>query len=108
LVLVGHSTGGLTIPILAARRPVKEMVFLCAAVPVPGEYVAERGVEWQVTEPAEWQIFNDNGSFSASPEGFRRYVAPDMDPELIEPTELPGDHSPMASRPQELAELLMS
>ncbi len=28
VVLVGHSTGGLTIPLVAARRPVRELVFL--------------------------------------------------------------------------------
>src|ERR1700747_645567 len=37
VVLVGHSTGGLTIPIVSARRPVAELVFLCGAIPVPGE-----------------------------------------------------------------------
>lgn len=36
VVLVGHSLGGLTIPVAAARRPVARMVFLCALVPRPG------------------------------------------------------------------------
>ncbi len=162
VILVGHSTGALTIPIVAARRPVAELIFLCAAIPVPGESVAERGVEWQAIDPAEWQIDNGDGSFSISATGFRRHVAPDADPEVveetipllrpqfltpflekcpidrmpevpirsilcqddrivapeycrrvardrlgIEPLELPGDHSPMASRHEELAELLM-
>jgi pimeloyl-ACP methyl ester carboxylesterase len=84
VVLVGHSTGGLTIPIVADRRPVARMVFVCAAVPVPGESVAERGVEWQAIEPAEWQIDNGDGSFSISPDGFRRNVAPDADAEATE------------------------
>jgi pimeloyl-ACP methyl ester carboxylesterase len=163
VVLVGHSTGGLTIPIVAARRPVAELVFLCGAIPVPGESVAERGVEWRAIDPGEWQIDNGDGSFSISVEGFRRHVAPDADPEIVEQTipllrpqfltpflekcpidrmpevptrsilcqddrivapeysrrvardrlgievlELPGSHSPMASRPQELAKLLMA
>ena len=163
IVLVGHSTGGLTIPIVAARRPVAELVFLCAAIPVPGESVAERGVEWRAIDPAEWQIDNGDGSFSISPEGFRRHVAPDADAAVIEQTipllrpqslapflepcpidtmpdvpmrsivcredrivapeysrrvardrlgidalELPGGHSPMASRPESLAELLLN
>jgi pimeloyl-ACP methyl ester carboxylesterase len=84
VVLVGHSTGGLTIPIVAARRPVSELVFLCGAIPVRGESVAERGVEWRAIDPAEWQIDNGDGSFSISPEGFRRHVAPDADPEVVE------------------------
>jgi pimeloyl-ACP methyl ester carboxylesterase len=33
LVLVGHSLSGLTIPLVAARRPVRKLVFLCAMVP---------------------------------------------------------------------------
>lgn len=36
LVLVGHSLGGLTIPLVAGRRPVRRMVFLGAMVPRPG------------------------------------------------------------------------
>jgi pimeloyl-ACP methyl ester carboxylesterase len=163
VVLVGHSTGGLTIPIVAARRPVAELVFVCGAIPVPGESVAERGVEWGAIDPAEWQIDNGDGSFSISPDGFRRHVAPDAHPDLcaqiipllrpqfltpflekcpidrmpdvstrsilcqedrivapdysrraarellgIEVIELPGGHSPMASRPEALAPLLMA
>jgi pimeloyl-ACP methyl ester carboxylesterase len=161
-VLVAHSTGGLTIPIVAARHRVAEMVFVCGALPVPGQSVAERGVEWRVIDPAEWQIDNGDGSFSISPDGFRKHVAPDAPAEVIEqtipllkpqfltpflepcpikrmpdvqmraiycaedrivgpeycrraarellgiePLELPGSHSPMASRPEALAEVLM-
>jgi pimeloyl-ACP methyl ester carboxylesterase len=36
LVVVGHSLGGATIPLVAAARPVRELVFLCAFVPLPG------------------------------------------------------------------------
>jgi pimeloyl-ACP methyl ester carboxylesterase len=36
LVVVGQSLGGLTIPLVAAARPVRELVFLCAFVPLPG------------------------------------------------------------------------
>ena len=163
VVLVGHSTGGLTIPIVATHRPVAELVFVCGAIPVPGQSVAERGVEWQAIDPAEWQIDNGDGSISISPEGFRRHLAPDADPEVIEQAipllrpqfltpflqkcpidrmpdvpmrsilcqedrivapeysrraarellgvtaiELPGSHSPTASRPEVLADLLMS
>jgi pimeloyl-ACP methyl ester carboxylesterase len=36
LVVVGHSLGGLTIPLVAAARPIRELVFLCALVPMPG------------------------------------------------------------------------
>ena len=36
VVLVGHSLGGLTIPLVAAERPVRALVFVCALLPVPG------------------------------------------------------------------------
>jgi pimeloyl-ACP methyl ester carboxylesterase len=36
LVLVGHSMGGLTIPLVAAARPVRLLVFLGAFIPRPG------------------------------------------------------------------------
>ena len=36
VVVVGHSMGGLVIPLVAQRRPVARLVFLCAAIPEPG------------------------------------------------------------------------
>jgi pimeloyl-ACP methyl ester carboxylesterase len=42
LVLVGHSMGGLTIPVVAGRRPVALLVFLCALIPDPGRSIAEQ------------------------------------------------------------------
>lgn len=33
VVLVGHSLGGHTVPLVAARRPVRHLVYLCALVP---------------------------------------------------------------------------
>ena len=36
IILVGHSLAGLAIPIVAARVPLRRLVFLCANVPVPG------------------------------------------------------------------------
>jgi pimeloyl-ACP methyl ester carboxylesterase len=36
VVLVGHSLGGLTIPLVVAERPVRKLVFLCALIPRPG------------------------------------------------------------------------
>lgn len=36
VVLVGHSLGGMTIPLVAERWPVKRLVFLCAVLPIPG------------------------------------------------------------------------
>jgi len=42
VVLVGHSLGGQTIPLVAARRPVQRLVYLGAFVPIPGRSFAEQ------------------------------------------------------------------
>ena len=42
LVLVGHSLAGLTIPLVAARRPVRRLVFLCAIVPEFGRSLLDQ------------------------------------------------------------------
>jgi pimeloyl-ACP methyl ester carboxylesterase len=42
VVLVGHSLGGLTIPVVATRRPVALLVYLCAVLPDPGRSLAQQ------------------------------------------------------------------
>jgi pimeloyl-ACP methyl ester carboxylesterase len=42
LVLVGHSAGGLTTPLVAAARPVERLVFLSALLPLPGRPFTEQ------------------------------------------------------------------
>lgn len=45
-VLVGHSMGGLVLPLVAARRPVRRLIFLAALLPSPGRSANEqRGAE---------------------------------------------------------------
>ncbi len=46
-VLVGHSIAGLVTPLVAARRPVRRLVFLHALLPRPGQSV----VDQMTTEP---------------------------------------------------------
>jgi pimeloyl-ACP methyl ester carboxylesterase len=41
VVVVGHSMGGLTIPVVAARRPVGRLVFLAALVVEPGRSLGD-------------------------------------------------------------------
>jgi pimeloyl-ACP methyl ester carboxylesterase len=63
VVLVGHSLAGYTIPLVAARRPVSRLVYLCAVVPIPGRSFREQlalepdsllpGSEDGVSEPDE-------------------------------------------------------
>jgi pimeloyl-ACP methyl ester carboxylesterase len=42
VVLVGHSLGGASIPLVTALRPVRQLVFLCALIPEPGRSVTDR------------------------------------------------------------------
>jgi pimeloyl-ACP methyl ester carboxylesterase len=42
VVLAGHSLGGLTIPVVAALRPVRRLVFVCGLLPYPGRSFADR------------------------------------------------------------------
>jgi hypothetical protein len=42
VVLVGHSLAGLTLPVIASRRPVRHLVYLAAMLPEPGRSVDER------------------------------------------------------------------
>ena len=37
-------------------------------------------------DPSEWQVDNGDGSFSISAEGYRRHVAPDVDPAVTAET----------------------
>jgi pimeloyl-ACP methyl ester carboxylesterase len=47
VLVVGHSLGGLTIPLVAQLHPVRHMVFLAAQVPAPGM----SNLECLATEP---------------------------------------------------------
>ena len=42
VVVVGHSLGAATIPLVASLRPVRHLVFLCGLVPKPGRSVTDR------------------------------------------------------------------
>jgi pimeloyl-ACP methyl ester carboxylesterase len=163
VVLVGWSLGGLTIPLVAAQRPVAELVFLGALIPAPGKSLVDQGFDFLVTDMAEWTEEHEDGSISITPEGVRQYVAQDLDaaaaadvaarlgrqfqtpfgepcplevlPDVpcryvvctedliispdwsqqvarerlgVDAIELPGSHSPMLSRPKELADLLLA
>jgi len=71
VVLVGHSLGGITIPLVPARLPVAHLVFLCAIVPEPGRTLSEilRGDDHSAgrgwTGPP---VVHDDGSASWEPD----------------------------------------
>ena len=73
VMIVGHSLGSLTIPVVASRRPVRRMVFLCSVPTGPGPAVAE-GLEGMVTpEFAAAPRFHDaNGTEMMSNASARR------------------------------------
>jgi pimeloyl-ACP methyl ester carboxylesterase len=48
VVLVAHSAGGLTIPLVAAARPVARMVFVSALLPLPGRRFVDQSADEQV------------------------------------------------------------
>jgi pimeloyl-ACP methyl ester carboxylesterase len=71
VVLVGHSLGGLTIPLVAAARPVERMVFLCAFIPIPGQpFSAQFGDEgnFPPTPESTWPLRGDDGLMRWPPE----------------------------------------
>lgn len=166
LILVGHSLAGVTIPLVAARRPVGRMVFLCAAIAQPGRSLAEQmesetemlhpgyadrrrnldkqgRTHWDSYEAARETFYSDCDEADARaaferlrPQALapyaevcplesipaipRTYVLGRQDrilnaawarqaaPERlgVEPLELDTGHSPLLSRPGQLAELL--
>lgn len=165
VAVVGHSFGGLTIPLLPALRPVRKLVFLAAFVPAPGvsaDQEFERGSfslapgagEGRDTDSMGRTFWSDAGRatellyhdcpldaaqaaiarlrpqaqgpsaepnpLEAWPEIESAYIrcgedrmhtaefarAMAGDRLGVEPIEIPGGHSPMLSRPAQLAEVL--
>jgi pimeloyl-ACP methyl ester carboxylesterase len=69
-VLVGHSMGGLVIPLVADRlvaagRPVRKLIFLAAFLPLPGKSIADQRAEESIDgtfapSSSEWTDMGDN------------------------------------------------
>jgi Alpha/beta hydrolase family len=72
-VVVGHSTGGLTIPLVAAARPVRRLIFVCALLPSPGLSLEEQsGPEPEIsTDPRGLVFVRDADGFSFWPDADR-------------------------------------
>jgi Alpha/beta hydrolase family len=166
VVLVAHSSAGLTAPLVAERRPLGRMVLLGSLVPDPGRPAdddfqappipltpagrggratdAEGRSYWKDLEHAAEVLYHDcdaattleacarlrpqgqrpmtdpcplaawphvdttyvlsAGDRMVSTDWSRSVGAPRANAELVE---MPGDHSPMLSRPRELADLLL-
>jgi len=52
VVLVGHSLAGMTIPLVAVRRPVRHLVYLCATIPDIGRSMFDQLRDEPILNPA--------------------------------------------------------
>jgi thioesterase domain-containing protein len=72
VVLVGHSAAGLTLPLVAAARPVQRMVFVSALLPRPGE-------AFVVQDERERVLLDDyKAGVERTPSGLRRWFDPEL------------------------------
>jgi pimeloyl-ACP methyl ester carboxylesterase len=84
VVLVGHSMGGLVIPVAASRRPTAGMVFLCAELPVAGLSLREsRSAHPKASWPENTRFTYDHeGRVVADPQVCRQLFFNDCRPDL--------------------------
>ena len=136
VVVVGFSLGGHTAAVVAALRPVRELIYLAAMVPEPGLSLNDqfaRGDSHDCDEPVARERFERSrsqsnrpfrarSSLKARPDVPTRYIVCSEDRLMdnsfwrvavrarlgTEPVELGGSHSPMAAQPEKLARLLTS
>lgn len=87
IVLVGHSLGGLTIPVIATRRPVSKLVFLCAMLPRPGrmhDEVMREEPDMTLSGPEGGSYTGADGATRWSPEAAAAYFFADCPPDVTE------------------------
>jgi pimeloyl-ACP methyl ester carboxylesterase len=90
VVLVGHSLGGLTVPVvaqrlLAAGRPVRHLVLLAAMLPVPGLSVDDRaraGERQTRRGLGRNLVAHEDGSTSWDPDAAVGWLYPDSSPDV--------------------------
>ncbi len=83
-VLVGHSLGASVIPLVAAQRLVRQMVFLCPVIRRPGMSVAEQApldADISSYDLGAGRTFFDDSSSAWEPAAATAAFFPDADPE---------------------------
>jgi pimeloyl-ACP methyl ester carboxylesterase len=83
VLVVGHSSGGLVVPVVAERRPVKRMIFLAAVIPEPGRSLAEQRTTDPGPKAAGVKITHEDGTVSRPPDEARRVYYHDCTEEQI-------------------------
>jgi pimeloyl-ACP methyl ester carboxylesterase len=84
LIVVGHSLGGLTIPLIATSRPVARLVFLCAMVARPGlpqDHVIAAEPDMVIAGPEGGTYVGDDGVVRFNAEGAKQWFFSDCTPE---------------------------
>jgi pimeloyl-ACP methyl ester carboxylesterase len=84
VVVVGHSLGAGSIPIVATLRPVRHLVFLCGLLPEPGKSVTDRYTTEEVFMPGfagNTVTLEDGSSTWPDPEATRRCLYHDCSEE---------------------------
>lgn len=85
VVVVGHSLAGLTLPLVAAARPVARMVFLNAFIPIAGkpfsDQFGEEGI-FPATPESTWPVTREDGLMTWPPERVIPALYPDCPTEL--------------------------
>jgi pimeloyl-ACP methyl ester carboxylesterase len=81
LVMVGHSLGAYIAPLVAARRPARHLVFLCAVPAGPGEPIAVRSTQILTPDLLAVEYFADAGGCTMqSPASFFHLFYEDVPP----------------------------
>jgi len=92
-VLIGHSMAGLVIPIVAARRPVRKLIFIAAMLAKPGVSANSQ----RATEPIDGQVAPTTAEWTDLGNDVWR-VGPNTAAEVFYQDALPADAAWAASR----------
>lgn len=85
VVLVGHSLGGLSVPIAASRTRTSMTIYLCAVLPVPGlSWDAQRADIDTGFKPSEPTVDHEDGSASWPERGAIEVFYHDCEPEVAQ------------------------